>query len=127
PVAAALTVTHSLVPPHPAPSAAAQLLGADLGRTILYGALTSIPMVLVGGMLYGRWISKRMFVPVPAIATREAESQKGPAPPPVPVVILLLILPVMCIFAATISNMTNSPSKVVLGFIGHPFVSLLIT
>jgi H+/gluconate symporter-like permease len=32
PMAAALTVTHALVPPHPAPAAAAQLLGADLGR-----------------------------------------------------------------------------------------------
>src|SRR6185295_7572990 len=68
PMAAALTVTHSLVPPHPAPAAAAQLLGADLGKTILYGAITSVPMVLAGGILYGLWISKRLFIPVPAIA-----------------------------------------------------------
>ena len=33
PLTAALTITHALVPPHPAPAAAAQLLGADLGRT----------------------------------------------------------------------------------------------
>src|SRR6202165_5477174 len=70
PMAAALTVTHSLVPPHPAPAAAAQLLGADLGRTILYGAITSIPMVITGGIFYGGWISRRLFIPVPAIATR---------------------------------------------------------
>jgi len=30
-------------PPHPAPSVAAQLLGADIGRTIVYGILLSIP------------------------------------------------------------------------------------
>src|SRR5262245_22288996 len=46
PMTAALTVTHALVPPHPAPSAAAQLLGADLGRTILYGVALSVPMVV---------------------------------------------------------------------------------
>src|SRR6266550_8601428 len=46
PTACALTVLHSMVPPHPAPAAAAQLLGADLGRTILYGVVVSIPMVL---------------------------------------------------------------------------------
>src|SRR5205823_8354056 len=74
PMAAALTVTHSLVPPHPAPAAAAQLLGADLGRTILYGVAVSIPMVLVGGMLYGGWISNRLYVPVPAIATRPVQA-----------------------------------------------------
>ena len=70
---AALTVTHSLVPPHPAPAAAAQLLGADLGRTILYGAALSLPMAIVGGIVYGGWISKRMFIPVPAMAAREPE------------------------------------------------------
>src|SRR5215467_9603576 len=46
PMCAALTVPHSMVPPHPAPAAAAQLLGADLGRTILYGAAVSIPMAV---------------------------------------------------------------------------------
>ncbi len=32
PMAAALTMTHSLVPPHPAPAAAAQLMGGDLAQ-----------------------------------------------------------------------------------------------
>src|SRR5262245_35772892 len=59
---APLTVTHALVPPHPAPSAACQLLGADLGRVILYGAALSLPMAAVGGILYGAWISKRIFL-----------------------------------------------------------------
>src|SRR5206468_12445047 len=73
PMAAALTMTHSLVPPHPAPAAASQLLGADLGRTILYGAATSIPMAIIGGIMYGGWMSKRLFIPVPAAASREPE------------------------------------------------------
>src|ERR1700720_3492042 len=71
PMCAALTVPHSMVPPHPAPAAAAQLLGADLGRTMLYGAAVSIPMAIIGGILYGGWISKRIFVPVPAMAATE--------------------------------------------------------
>ena len=54
PMAAALTITHSLVPPHPAPAAAAQLLGADLGRTILYGIAVSIPMAIVSRHLLRR-------------------------------------------------------------------------
>src|SRR5436190_1239954 len=70
PVIAALSATHSLVPPHPAPSAAAQLLGADLGRVILYGIAVSLPMAILGGIIYGGWIAKRMFIPVPAMAIR---------------------------------------------------------
>src|SRR5947207_9267579 len=77
PVTAALTVTHALVPPHPAPSAAAQLLGADLGRTILYGIALSIPMAIIGGMVYGGWIAGRMCIPVPPMAGAvEPEQQK---------------------------------------------------
>src|SRR6266699_3298854 len=111
PMAAALTVTHSLVPPHPAPAAAAQLLGADLGRTILYGAAASVPMAIMGGIVYGGWLSKRLFIPVPAMAVREPAPGTQPAPPPVPLVILVLILPVLFIFAATVSNFTGSPGQ----------------
>ena len=127
PMAAALTVTHSLVPPHPAPAAAAQLLGADLGRTILYGAAASIPMAIMGGIVYGGWLSKRLFIPVPAMAVREPAPGTQPAPPPVPLVLLVLTLPVLFIFAATVSNFTGSPGQNVLGFFGHPFAALLIT
>src|SRR5438445_4064333 len=64
PMAAALTMTHSLVPPHPAPAAATQLLGGDLGSTILYGAALSLPMAIAGGIVYGQWIAKRIHIGV---------------------------------------------------------------
>ncbi len=128
PIAAALTVTHAMVPPHPAPSAAAQLLGADLGRVILYGVVVSLPMSIAGGILYGGWISKRLFIPVPEMAARCPQDEKQEkAPPPVPVVILILLLPVIFIFAATISDMAKLPARTALGFFGHPFTALLVT
>src|SRR5947199_1673948 len=68
PMAAALTMTHSLVPPHPAPAAASQLMGGDLATTIVYGVLVSIPMSIVAGMVYGQWIAKRIHVPLPELA-----------------------------------------------------------
>src|SRR3954451_25385286 len=55
PIAAALTMTHAIVPPHPAPAVAAQLMGADVGRTVLFGALLPTPLVIVRGILYGGW------------------------------------------------------------------------
>ncbi len=126
PVAAALSATHSLVPPHPAPVAAAQLLGADLGRIILYGVAVSLPMAVVGGVVYGGWIAKRMFIPMPAMAVR-AEPEKQETPPPVGVVTLILLLPVLLIFVASITGTANLPGKEVLGFFGHPFTALLVT
>src|SRR6185437_5705835 len=111
PMLCALTITHSLVPPHPAPAAASQLLGGDLGRTILYGIAVSIPMAIVGGIVYGGWISRRIYVGVPPMALTAAESSDGGPPPPLAMVVLLLLLPVLLIFGATLANLYRVPLR----------------
>ncbi|HUI58308.1 MAG TPA: gluconate:H+ symporter [Bryobacteraceae bacterium] len=133
PMAAALTITHSLVPPHPAPAAASQLLGGDLGRTIVYGIGVSIPMAVVAGIFYALWIAKRIYVPVPEIAGAALEKAENNRPaPPLPLVVLLLILPVLLIFGATLVNLMKSPGmpaalRNTAVFVGHPFTALAIT
>ncbi len=128
PMAAACTITHSLVPPHPAPAAASQLLGSDLGRTILYGVAVSIPMAIAAGVFYATWIARRIYIPVPEIAsaTPAPASSDRPAPP-VPVVIMLLLLPVVLIFGATLATLRNVPFRPAAVFLGHPFTALAIT
>lgn len=127
PMITALTVVHALVPPHPAPAGAAQLLGADLGRTILYGVAVSIPMSIAGGIVYGGWIARRIFVPLPDMAAGARQGDKSRPAPPVPLVLLILLLPVIFIFTATIYGMGDLPGKATLGFFGHPFTALAIT
>jgi len=123
PMSAALTVTHALVPPHPAPAGAAQLLGADLGRTILYGIAVSIPMAVAGGIVYGGWVGRRVFIPVPAMAGLEPQARTGGRPAPaVPLVVFILLLPVLLMLAATLVR-----GSTLLGFFGHPFTALLVT
>lgn len=120
-VTAPLTILHSLVPPHPAPAAAAQLLGIDFGTAVLYGTLLSIPMTLVSGMWYGQWIGKRINVPLPAAAL-EVPVARDKNPPAVFGVAVLLLLPVILIGCATLW-----PKVPVMVLIGHPFSALLIT
>lgn len=119
PLAAAMTVLHSLVPPHPAPSVAAQLMGADLGRSILYGIALSIPLFIIGGIFYGGWIAKRIFPPLPAVAGDVQPTHEG-HPPGVLTVIVLLLLPVVLIFTATLFKHPLAE------FVGHPFTALTI-
>jgi gluconate transporter len=127
PMAAALTVTHAMVPPHPAPAAAAQLLGADLGRVILYGAALSVPMSISGGILYGLWISRRLYIPPPERDSRTPKPADDRPAPGVGLVVLLLTLPVVLIFAATLSDMFRLPGRGALAFLGHPFTALSVT
>ena len=49
PMLASLSVTHGFLPPHPAPTAIADMFGADLGRTILLGILVAVPAIIVAG------------------------------------------------------------------------------
>ena len=116
-----MTILHSLVPPHPAPAAAAQLLGIDFGTAVLYGTLLSIPMTLVSGMWYGQWIGKRINVPLPAAAL-EVPVARDKNPPAVFGVAVLLLLPVILIGCATLW-----PKVPLMVLIGHPFSALLIT
>ena len=117
---APLTITHSLVPPHPAPAAAAQLLGVDLGRAIAWGAALSLPLSVLGGIVFGGWIARRVFVPVPElIAKPPAETGQ---PPRAGVVLLLLVLPVLLIVIAPLGH-----GRGVLALAGHPFTALTIT
>jgi gluconate:H+ symporter, GntP family len=47
-LATGLYAVHCLLPPHPGATAAANLIGADFGKLILYGILIAIPATLVG-------------------------------------------------------------------------------
>ena len=128
PMAAALTVLHSLAPPHPAPSVAAQMLGADMGQTILFGVALSIPLMVVSGIWYGNWISGRIAPALPALATESSAGEPAPSrTPSVGLIVVLLALPVLLIFAATLADILKLPGKAAFDFIGHPFSALLIT
>ncbi|NYE45296.1 Gnt-I system low-affinity gluconate transporter [Spinactinospora alkalitolerans] len=66
PLCAGLSVTHTFIPPTPGPIATAGIMGADLGLVIVFGAVCGLPAMLVAGPVFGRFISKRIFVSVPA-------------------------------------------------------------
>ena len=51
PMVASLSVAHGFLPPHPAPTAVADMFGADMGKTMLYGILISIPAITLAGPL----------------------------------------------------------------------------
>jgi GntP family gluconate:H+ symporter len=65
PALAGLSVMHGLVPPHPGPLTAIDLLGADLGVTLALGVAVAIPTVIVAGPLFGRLAGRWVVLDVP--------------------------------------------------------------
>jgi GntP family gluconate:H+ symporter len=101
PVAAAFAVMHVFVPPHPGPVAAAELLQADVGQLVLLGTLVAVPTWLLVGGLFGRWIGKRIVLPVPDILAGGPQEPAPANPPGAGTVMALLLLPPLLIFVNT--------------------------
>lgn len=49
-LATGLYAVHCLIPPHPGSSAAAGVVGADIGRLMIFGALVAIPGMIAGNI-----------------------------------------------------------------------------
>ena len=58
PMVAALSVTHCFLPPHPGPTAIATIFEANLGTTLLYGFIITIPTVIVAGPLFSKLLTR---------------------------------------------------------------------
>ena len=67
PALAGLSVLHGLVPPHPGPLAAIELLNADLGLTLLLGLLIAVPTLVISGPLLAPFIARWVPVETPTL------------------------------------------------------------
>lgn len=54
PMMAALSVTHGFLPPHPSPVGLVAQLNANMGQTLMYGIIISIPTVIIAGLLFSK-------------------------------------------------------------------------
>jgi GntP family gluconate:H+ symporter len=128
PLVAGLSVSHGLVPPHPGPMLAIGTLGADVGKTILYGVLIGIPTAIVAGPLFGKFIARR--IPIPLGGLGETLVPKAPRAnaPSFAVTMATILLPVVLMLGATVADLTlpkDQPIRIWLDFIGSPAVAML--
>jgi len=127
PMLASLSVTHGFLPPHPAPTAIAELFKADLGLTILYGLVVGIPAILIAGLGLSPFVSK--------IESKPLATFTGSAPktteelPSTTLSILSALLPVVLIGIAALAPLVLPEGSRVLSVceaVGIPAVAMLI-
>jgi GntP family gluconate:H+ symporter len=121
-------VSHSLIPPTPGPIATAGILGADLGKVILYGTIISLAALIPVYFFVQKWVTKISVRP-----RENSEDQRFfPEERPKLVSSLLPILtPLGLIFLASIASYPTKPlgeSKFaeLVTFLGNPIMALLI-
>ena len=101
PSIASFMMMHALLPPHPGPTAAATVMGADVGMVVLIGLLIGLPTWYFGGYLVARAISRKFpDTPVPTLLgePRDVPVEERPG---FAGIILVLLLPLVLIFFNT--------------------------
>ena len=126
PMAASLSTTHCFLPPHPGPMFLVGAFKADLGKTLMYGLVISIPVVIIAGPFLGRFL-KRLNIEIPSEVKIETEERKLPG---VLESFLLALLPVALIALSVVAT-TFFPGESIVNkviyFIGDATVALLIS
>lgn len=126
PMLASLTVTQGYLPPHPAPLFLVEALKADMGLTLFYGIIISIPAILISGALFGSTVKNYTTQPnLNFIAPELPENQL----PSTFASFSAVLLPIVLIALSTILTpyfTEGSLIKTVFLFIGDATVSLLI-
>lgn len=126
-----LQLTHAIVPPTPGPLAAAALLGADIGKTIIFGS-----MACLAGSLAG-WIWGQ-FIAGPRIKTMASDEfagddflakEKGSHLPGTWSSYAPIVIPIVLISAQSISRLFLDEDHILraaLAYIGWPVAALSV-
>lgn len=115
PLAAGLSVTHGLVPPHPGPMVAIGALNADVGKTILYSLIIGLPTTIIAGPMCARWLAARHEIDLtggPA-AQLVAQSRRTNLPG-FGLTVFTILLPVALMLSSTVAGVAFKQSAIVI-------------
>lgn len=127
PLLAGLAVGHAFIPPTPGPILVATMLGVDLGWVILVGVFCGIFSMIVAGPLWGSICGKKYFIPVPEHVANQEDFDESKLPNFWAIVGIILI-PLVLIILDSVTGVVPALSflQPLFGFLGEPFVALLI-
>jgi len=133
PLLAGLAVTHAFVPPTPGPVATAEIIGADLGWVALFGIIIGIPVAILAGPVFGKYISTKIRLEVPHLVETQEERRELKDFPSFWSVIAIIAIPLVLILTNTVSGVWAKAHGMqdvfvirLLTFLGHPIIALLI-
>lgn len=127
PLLAGLAVGHAFIPPTPGPVLVATMLGVDLGWVIMVGILCGIFAMIVAGPVWGTICGNKYYVPVPEHVANQEDFDESKLPNFWTIVGIILI-PLVLIILDSVAGVVPAmaPLQPILGFLGEPFVALLI-
>jgi Gnt-I system low-affinity gluconate transporter len=133
PLLAGLAFGHSFIPPTPGPIAVAEIIGAEMGWVILTSIIIGIPTVILCGVLFGKFIAKRIHIDSPelALVPSNEDANRNKRMPSFGLTIGIVFLPIVLILLKTcfdsgLIGVNNTLVIELVALVGHPFSALII-
>ena len=128
PMAAALSVTHGFLPPHPGPTAISVIYNADIGLTLVYGAILAAPIAIIAGPVFYNFV-KDLNPAIPQ-GLYNPKVFKDEEMPSFGISVFTALVPVILMAGAAIAKMTlpaGSHALAIMTFLGSPDMALTIS
>ena len=127
PVLSALSVAHGFLPPHPSPTAIAQQLHANIGRTLLYGIIVAIPTIILAGILFGR--TMRKYKSQPNTSLLKVQLMEPHQLPGLGLSLAVALMPLILLSATAVLGLIPGAGALKKGidFIGDPSMDMLLS
>lgn len=119
PMVASLSVTHGFLPPHPGPTAIAQLFNVAPGKVMILGLVLAIPSVILAGPLFSSLLGKLKV----SAGSSESHTRQASIPSPT-ASFFIALLPVLIISVMTLISEVKSKWVELLS---NPSVALGVT
>lgn len=127
PLLAALSVTHGFLPPHPSPAALVAQFDANMGLTLFYGFIITIPTVIIAGPIFARTLKNIKAKP---LATFQAEIRPESELPSIGNSFFTALLPVFLLVGTTVLSLNTQASSTLapyVNFIADPAIVMLVS
>jgi Gnt-I system high-affinity gluconate transporter len=128
PMVASLSVTHGLLPPHPAPTAIAEMFQADMGKVMMLGIVLCVPGMIIAGPLLAPRFKKIRASPMEDFTGKEILDEGD-----LPSTLLSMLAALMPVLLMGVSALIlpflkeGTPVSRIIAGVGNPVMAMLIS
>lgn len=123
-----MQLTHAMVPPTPGPLAAAALVGADIGKIIVFGGVACLVGSLAG-WIFAQIVGPKVYSPPSEEFQGETLEDKGQKLPSTAAAYAPILIPLILIAGQSVAKFALDEGnfiRIALTYLGWPVVALLI-
>ena len=128
PMIIGLLTVHCIVPPHPAATAVAIGLNADIGKVILYGLIVGLPAAAIAGPVFGKMIGDKFKLNPPDRFKNKLATPDDQLPA-FWTTLFTILFPLILMISKTIFEMQlgkSHPAMVYVNLLGDPVMALFM-